>query len=193
MESFKQLAVIINVINLPRRDQRKLSLVEHLNEMGCLFRFWEGVESSSLGYKNVAEAHKNIVRDAKERDLPFVIIAEDDFRFSSPKSLDYYFSQMPEDFDLYFGMIYSGVIENSRIVRGFAGLQFYTIRKQFYDFFLSSPKNKHLDMFLGENCHKYLYYVCDPFVAYGESGYSDNFNRQWTFKEENLPRKLYRG
>lgn len=185
--------MIINVINLSHRNDRRISLVEHLTEMGCLYRFWEGFKDrDKLPYTNISNSHKQIVKDAKARKLPFVIIAEDDLRFSCDRSLSYFFSQIPSEYDLFFGCIFTGVIQDGRITSGFSGLQFYIIHEKFYNTFLSAPPTKHLDMWLGERCHEHQYYCVDPFVCYGESGYSDNFKRQWMFKEENLPRKLLR-
>lgn len=184
--------MIINVINLHFRENRRYSLAQHLEEMGCLYRFWPGVYEKQMPFKNVADAHKNIIRNAKEKKYPCVLIAEDDLRFSSPNSLNYFIQNIPDSYDLFLGMIYTGIIQDGRITSGFSGLQFYSISSRFYDTFLSIPEQKHCDMWLGENCHKYEFFVSDPFICYGQSGYSDNFKKQWTFKEESLPRKLLR-
>jgi hypothetical protein len=71
-------------------------------------------------------------------------------------------------------------------------MQFYSIHNRFYDTFLSAPEKKHLDVWLGQECLKYNFYVCDPFICYGQSSFSDNFNRQWVFDEKKLPRNLLR-
>jgi len=182
--------MIINVINLLKREKRKFSLIRHLDEMNCLHKFWAGVEDDPLPFVNISRSHKQIIRDAKLHNYDYVFIAEDDLRFSSKRSLDYFLQNMPDSFDLYFGMIYTGNIEDGRIVHGFSGMQFYCASKKFYDTFLSIPENKHIDVWLGQHCHEYELYCCDPFICYGESGYSDNFRRQWTFDEKSLPRNL---
>ena len=184
--------MIINIINLHFRENRRYSLAKHLEEMGCLYRFWPGVYEKQMPFKNVADAHKNIVRNAKERKLPFVLIAEDDLRFSSPNSLNYFIQSIPDSFDLFFGVIYTGIIQDGRITSGFSGMQLYLIHEKFYNTFLSCPPTKHIDQWLSESCYKYEFYTCDPFVCHGISGYSDNFKRNWIFKEETLPRKLLR-
>lgn len=185
--------MVLNIINLRHREQRKATLIAHLDDMGIDYKFWDAVYNpETLAYKSITKSHKMIVRDAKEKGLKSVLIGEDDLRFSCSRSFKYFIDNIPEKFHLYLGMIYSGTIQDSRITNGFAGLQLYIIHESFFDIFLSSPESKHLDMFLGENCYKYEYYCCDPFVCYGESGYSDNFKRNWVFKEEKLPRKLLR-
>lgn len=161
--------------------------------MECQYRFWSGCDDrKQLGFVNINKSHKKIVAEAKSRNLKSIVIAEDDLRFSHKDSLKLFGYYLPEDYDMYFGMIYTGVIQDTRIVHGFSGLQFYCINERFYDIFLSAPDNKHLDIWLGQKCHEYKFYCCDPFICYGKSGYSDNFKRQWVFDENKLPRKLYR-
>lgn len=185
--------MILNIINLKHREQRKTTLIDHLYDMDISYKFWEAIYNPAiLAYKSISESHKMIVKDAKEKGLDFVLIAEDDLRFSSPESFKYFIKNIPPVFHLYFGCIYSGTIQYGRITNGFAGLQFYLVHRSFFDIFLSAPDNKHLDMWLGEYCYKYDFYACDPFICYGESGYSDNFHRQWVFNEEKLPRNLLR-
>ena len=186
--------MLINVINLQRRPDRKLSIIQHFDKLNLLYKFWDGYDDRSiLGFKNVPQSHKSVVRDAKNKNLELVAIAEDDTRFSHQNSMDVFLKKAPKDFDLYFGMIYSGNIQDDRITHGFSGMQFYVIHSRFYDTFLSADPNKHIDTWLGERCHEYQYYVCDPFICYGESGYSDNFKKQWVLEEEKLPRNIYRG
>lgn len=185
--------ILINIISLKRRSDRRRSLIDHLYDMHCVYKFWDAVEQPGVqAYKNIIESHKNVVRHAKQRGLKCVLIAEDDFRFSCDKSLRYFIDTIPDDFDMYFGMIYSGFIQDNRITHGLCGLQFYMVHERFYETILSAPNNKHLDIWLGEQCHKYKYMVCDPFVVGAASGYSDNFKRDWTFDESLLPRKLLR-
>lgn len=181
----------LNIINLVKRPDRKSSLIDHLYDMKCNYQFWEGVYNPEvMAFKNIRDSHQMIVRDAKERKLKYVLIAEDDFRFSSENSLKYFIENIPETYDLYFGMVYTGTIQDRRITHGFSGLQFYMVHESFYDIFLSAPNNRHLDMWLGSQCYKYLFYCSDPFICYGESGYSDNFKKQWVFDEKKLPRNL---
>lgn len=183
--------VLINIVNLKRRPDRKISLIHHLEEMGVMYRFWEGYDDRKvMPFENISLSHKAIVRDAKNRNLDCVLIAEDDLRFSSKKSLEVFVKNVPESYDLYFGMVYTATIQDKRIVHGFSGLQFYSISRKFYDVFLSAPDKKHLDVWLGQQCHLYNYFCCDPFICFGESGYSNNFQREWVFQESKLPRKL---
>lgn len=179
----------INIINLPHRKQRKSSLIDHLYDYGISnYVFWDGVFApQQMPFISISQAHKKIVQDAKQRNLDHVIIAEDDLRFSSPNSMKYFIDNKPQSFDLFFGMVYTGNIQDGRITHGFSGMQFYMVHSRFYDRFLQSPNTKHIDVWLGEQCHKYEFYCCEPFICFGQSGHSDNFNRQWLFDESKLP------
>jgi hypothetical protein len=182
---------VINIISMDKRVDRRKSLIDHLYDLRYKYFIWRGIDNHDLlPYKNIIKAHKQIVKYAKESGLPHILIAEDDLRFSSKNSLQHFIDTIPEKFDLYFGMIYTGTIQDRRITNGFSGMQFYLIHKKFYDHFLMAPNNKHLDQWLGESCHEYDFYCCDPFICYGESGYSDNFKKEWVFNEDKLPRKL---
>lgn len=183
--------MVINVINLKHRENRRSTLIDHLYDMRCNYEIWDGIFNPAvMPYINITKSHQMIVRDAKDKGLKSIAIAEDDLRFSSEYSLKCFTDNIPEEYDLYFGMIYSGNIQDRRITHGFSGMQFYMIHSRFYDRFLQAPDNKHLDMWLGQDCHKYQFYCCDPFICYGESGWSDNFNRPWKFEESKLPRNL---
>lgn len=182
---------LINVLSLKRRHDRRQSLSTHLDALDCLYKFWDAPDDRSIPpYVNISRGHKQIVADAQENGYKSVLIAEDDLRFSSTNSMSYFLQNTPESYDLYFGMLYTATIQDGRVTNGFSGLQFYSIHQKFYQTFLSADERKHCDQWLGEQCYKYEYYCCTPFVAYGASGWSDNFNRQWVFNESKLPRNL---
>lgn len=182
---------LINILSLKRRTDRRQSVAAHLDEWGCLYRFWDAPDDRSImPFVNISRGHKSIVSHAKRRGYNSVLIGEDDLRFSCKNSLPYFLLNIPDSYDLYFGVLYTATIQDGRVTNGFSGLQFYSISSKFYDTFLSAPENRHLDQWLGSQCYKYEFFCSDPFVAFGESGYSNNFHKQWVFKEENLPRKL---
>lgn len=183
----------INVLSLKRRQDRRESLIAHFKEFDCNYKIWDAPDDRSImPFINICRGHKMIVADSLGNGYEFVIIAEDDMRFSCKNSFTYFIQTMPESYDLFFGCIYTGNIQDRRITHGFSGLQFYAVSRRFYETFLSVDEKKHCDVWLGEQCHKYEFYCCEPFICFGQSGHSDNFNRQWLFDESKLPRKLLR-
>lgn len=186
--------MIINVINLSveqpaasihsgnkkeyirhSREERVLNVCRQSKEQGFAVRFWEGImEPNGVG---INKAFKQIVRWAKAEGLDMVCIGEDDLTFSAPGAWQYYLDNMPDEFDIYSGGIYSGEIKEGRIMNGYSGHTLITVHKRFYDFFLSVTDNDHLDRRLGNYCFEKIYRVVEPFVVYQMEGYSDNHRR----------------
>lgn len=189
---------ILNIIHLESRTDRRQSFMEEMNLQNIAYKVWPGVTTYQeyTNHRNISEAHKNIVRDAQENGLPQVIIAEDDIKFSHPKSWKYYLSQMPEQFDLYCGVIYAGEVDpqTNRIVstKGMSGTNtLYTISERFYSFFLATDNSKHLDRELGRFGNINEYYVCNPMVCFQSGGFSDNHKRELHYDEYLRDIKLY--
>lgn len=189
---------ILNIIHLPFRTDREQSFMEEMNLQNIAYKLWPGVETHKefTNHRNISQAHKSIVRDAKIKGLPHVIIAEDDIKFSSAGAWKYYLENTPKEFDLYCGLIYAGEVDplTNRIIstKGMSGTNtLYTISEKFYDFFLITDESKHLDRELGRFGNINQYYVCKPMVCYQMGGMSDNFKREYFYDAylENV--KLY--
>lgn len=179
---------ILNIIHLESRMDRLQSLMEETSMQSIAYKLWPGVTTHSeyTNHRNISIAHKAIVRDAKEKNLPHVIIAEDDIKFSSAGAWKYYLDNTPKSFDLYSGLIYAGEVdpETNRIIstKGMSGTNtLYTISSRFYDFFLAVDESKHLDRELGRFGNINEYYVCNPMVCTQMGGMSDNFRREYYY------------
>jgi hypothetical protein len=163
------------------REERALSICEQSKHYGFAVKFWEGVYEKK-GFVGVNRAFKKIVRDAKERSLPYVIIGEDDMLFSADGAWGYYLQNKPEDYDMYLGGIYSGTVKEGRIIAGYSGHTLVTVHSRFYDVFLSVTDLDHLDRRLGALAHQYKYFVCSPYVVTQLQGFSDNHRRETRHK-----------
>ena len=202
--------MIINVINLSTdqdaismnpnftpaiikrsREERVLSICKQSKEQGCAIRFWEGIIDKRGGYAGINLSFKKIVRWAKEQNLPMVCIGEDDLQFSAPGAWQYYLDQMPGQFDIYSGGIYSGQIEGNRIMNGWSGNTLIIVHERFYDFFLSLTDADHLDRRLGNHCFEKLFLLCQPYVVYQSQCYSDNHRRATSHKSFIEEMKLF--
>jgi hypothetical protein len=183
----------VHTINLSKREDRLLSIAKQAKQNGFAIKIWEGIEDEKkLIQTNVGNAHKQIVRFAKENNLPYIIICEDDIVFVDYGAFDYYISQMPEDYDLYLGMIYNGEIKNNKILNGFSGLTLYTIHNRFYDYFLSASEGDHLDRWLGNTAYLNKYIVCDKFVCKQSNGYSDRRREKCNYDVYYLDMTFYK-
>lgn len=189
---------ILNIIHLENRLDRLQSFMEETNIQNIPYKVWPGVteHQAYTNHINVNFAHKQIVKDAQAKKLPYVIIAEDDIKFSCAGAWKYYLSQMPQEFDLYCGLIYAGEVDpqTNRIIstRGMSGTNtLYTISEKFYEFFLATDNSKHLDRELGKFANINQYYVCNPMVCYQMGGWSDNHKRELHYDEYLRDIKLF--
>jgi hypothetical protein len=108
------------------------------------------------------------------------MIGEDDLKFSSPGAWKYFLEKKPKDFDIYLGGIFLGQPDENNIVKEFTGMTLYCIHSRFYDTFLNTPEDEHIDRALG-NLGKYV--VCNPFVVTQWDGWSSNTGKMETYKD----------
>lgn len=167
----------VNIINLITRPERKEQAEKQAEEQGFYARFFEGIVHRHDRKRGICEAHKQVVRDAKECGYKYTIIAEDDILFTAKGGWDYFLSRIDAvgHFDLLFSMIYVGAInEENRIEGLFSGMTMYCVPQHFYDFLLNLPDSCHIDRELGLTSHIHRYLVCDKFVCYQDGSRSDN-------------------
>lgn len=163
--------MIANVIHDDRRLERKAFLREQEELNGFRYRLWpamffDGPKRHILG---PWAAHKNIVRWAKEQKMPYVWICEDDVKFSHPKAIEYFLSQIPQDGKL---NVFLGGLWCSRWVggelRSWSGVHCYVVFEKFYDRLLSAPEDIPIDIWISRWHAVYggnRIDVCRPLVA----------------------------
>ncbi|RYE50932.1 MAG: hypothetical protein EOP48_19000 [Sphingobacteriales bacterium] len=165
----------LHIIHLTHRTDRMETLVAELSQQRINnFRVCDGVTHFEHPHIGIAEAHKRLVKLAKDNLWPKILIAEDDVKFAAPGAFDFYLAGEPKDADLYLGGITYGIVKAGNIVEDFAGLTLYIIYARFYDTFLNIPQEEHLDRGLR---HKGTYIVCNPMIALQHPGYSDNHQK----------------
>lgn len=187
---------MLNILHLPHRTDRLELLMQQLTAQGIKeYTLWAGKLGQSTRDRrvNIVAGHKQIVQDAKDRNLPYVIIAEDDITFFGAGAWDYYLANMPKSFDLYLGMIYSkaDIIKDNRLIGEASGFTLYTVHERFYDRFLAAPPDKHIDRSITSLALNYEFYLPEYFVCEQNSTQSNN-----TEGKPNLPmflegRKLF--
>ncbi|MEP7253451.1 MAG: hypothetical protein ABI683_13765 [Ginsengibacter sp.] len=169
----------LNIIHLSKRIDR-FELLEkeiRLQEISD-YKIWDGVTDDMSTVRGISQAHKQIVRYAKEFKLPYILIAEDDIRFTSLGAFDFFIQNIPKDYDLYLGGIIYGKLEADNTVKDFSGTMLYLIHERFYDIFLSIPGNYHIDRGLN---NKGKFVVCYPMAAIQYNGYSDSSKRNMKY------------
>ncbi len=188
---------ILNIIhledydNFPHRRIRKESFLKQIEEQRIKeYKIWEGIYIEDNPIKAISQSHKKIVLDAKEKGLERVIIAEDDFLFTSKNSWSFFINSIPKDgYDIFLSHLYHGEWnENGKVLGTFAALTLYSVHQRFYDIFLNKPEDEHLDLVMNK-AWRHEIKVCLPMVCKQMSGYSDNEKKEmdWEFKEINKP------
>lgn len=153
------------------------------------FEFWDGIYLPSVK-KSINLAHKQIVEYAAIAGFNEVCIAEDDVKFTHPNSWNYFLENKPKYFDIYLSMVYLGQPDANGIVKDFTGLTLYIVAKRFYETFLSTPEDEHLDVALAGLG---TFVVCDPFIAIQYNGWSSNTGKLEEYDTLLKDRKLYFG
>lgn len=167
-------------------EQEILRRAERLEQeiliQGMEVKYWPAIKDPlNRSFVAIAQAHKQIVRCAKEQGLPAVCIAEDDLYFFGYGAWDYFLAHIPDDYDIYLGNVFHGLNEDNT-TNDFCGLTLYICHERFYDTFLALPDINHLDRSLAG---KGRYVVCDPMVCTQRGGYSFQ-KRAWDSYERYL-------
>lgn len=182
----------INLIHLQHRTDREERFKKEFAEQGITdYKIWEGITTEPTSAQNINLAHKQIVRWAKENNLESVLIAEDDICFTAKGAWQYFLSQFPKSYDLFFSMIYSAEVKDNRILNGFSGLTMYAVHSKFYDFFLSIPDHVHIDRWLGQSAFAKEYYIVPEYCTYQSGGYTDNLKRVMYYDAYLLDVKMF--
>lgn len=181
----------IHVISLPEATDRAHSFVYQFLMQDAAFESHDGVVVGNIPFAGVNMAHKKVVQYAKDNGLEMVTIAEDDIVFSAVGAWEYYIEKMPESFDVYFGMVYSGNIVCGRVFDYLAGLTLYTVHSRFYDKYLALPVMNHIDRLLGTLANENEFYVCDPFVCEQSDGWSFHKKEEGKYKHLVEDRKFF--
>lgn len=168
----------LNILHPVSRTDRFELLVKQLDEQLITdHRFWNNPIGQSMRERRnlISSGHKKIVQYAKDSGFKKVIIAENDLQFFKLGAWQYYLDNTPEDYDIYFGMLYDGQIENNRLVSKASGFTLYTVHERFYDAFLGINSNPHIDLAITSEHTQYKFMVCDPMVCEQNDTQSDNF------------------
>lgn len=170
----------LNIIHDNRRSERWEPLMQELSRQGIVdYKIWPPVEDANNVVRSISLSHKQIIQNAKDRGLNEVCVAEDDVLFTAPDAWDWFLSKKPRFFDLYLAGCYSPIKHGwdeapYSYTQEPIGLHCYIIHSRYYDTFLATDENVHIDTAQKSNAIK----VCYPMAALQRSGFSAN-NRAW--------------
>jgi len=167
-----------NIIHSTSQPNRLPILLKELEQQGIKnYEIWEGKHDISSVAKSINLSHKQIIEYAHVAEWDEVLIMEDDIRFCGEGAFNYFLNNKPIDFDIYLGGIYIGDISENNKVKYFTGFHCYIVSRKFYQTFLNTPDEEHIDVSLANLGD---YYVSNPFTSIQYNGFSSN-----TRKSEN--------
>jgi len=122
-------------------------------------------------------SQKEIIKKAKERGEKEVCIMEHDIWFPSETGWKYFLENKPNEFDIYLGGTY--LIDNSSVqyvspvtkVNSYVGHHCIIVHEKYYDRFLETPDDTHIDT---AQSGKGEFYLCYPMPALQRPGFSMN-------------------
>jgi len=180
------------VIHLPERTDRFDSLLTEVMFLG------EGPMQIVNGIRDpnpmigIGQAHINCILLAKQKEMPYVVIMEDDVLFNGKeKTLDYINTALknaPNDWELLLGGVYFAERKKPYNefwdkVGQFCGLHFYIVNSSAYDKILEYDFKEHIDRWMNTgnrlNC-----YVAKKFFATQSNGYSDNVKQKVNYESK---------
>jgi hypothetical protein len=121
-------------------------------------------------------SQKEIIRIAKEKGLDRVVIMEQDIWFPNENGWDYFVSNEPKEYDIYLAGSY---LLDNRVeykipltkVNSYVGHHCIIVNERYYDKFLETPEDMHIDTAQQD---KGEFYLCYPMPGLQRAGFSSN-------------------
>jgi len=163
----------LNLILDSRRIEKYQPLIDELKRQKIVnYELWPCLMYPKV-VNSINASHKMIVWDAKEKGLKECYIGEDDLMFPSDHGWQWFLKNKPIIFDIYSAGNYlsfdrpkePGAVKVDCIV----GFHLYIIQERFYDTFLSTPDDQHID-----TAQKGELFVCYPMPGLQRAGFSAN-------------------
>lgn len=160
----------LNIIYDARRHEKYHPLMDELERQGIdEFEIWPCIMYDDI-VSSINASHKMIVRDAKEKGLEEVFIAEDDLFFPASDGWEYFLKNKPKptDYDIYLAATYIPTDPPKHI----CGFHLYCVSNRYYDTFLAAPGNEHIDTAIDNIGGNFVF--CYPFPGLQRPGFSAN-------------------
>jgi len=181
----------IGIIHVEKDTDRYNRLLKELEQQGIKdYTIFPAVHDIRSVKRGINLAHKSVIEYAKEAGFEEVCVMEDDLRFTNPNSFNYFLKSKPTDYDLYLGGIYVGDIFPDKTVKSFSGFHLYLCHSRFYDKFLATEEDAHVDR---EMTGLGRFVVCEPFAAIQYNGFSSNTGKEEVYDHLLHGRRLYDG
>ena len=166
------------IINLKHRTDRYEHMVNEMKKLPISYEFVEGIIDDT---KTCFQSQKKCIQLAKENNLPYVLVLEDDAVFTDNviEILQNTFSEIQTlQWDMFFlganlqkpaSRISSSILK----LNGAYAAHAYMVHERFYDIILNLPHVCEMDVHYHDLMSMHNIYMCDPMIAYQLPSYSD--------------------
>lgn len=172
----------IVIIHDDRRDEEKRVLCEkEVHRQGIQqYNFWPANYVGETVEAAINQSHKQVVALAKEMGWDEVCIMESDVMFPAADGWKYFLMKqpLPGSYDLYLAGTYGEVLYHKLYGYPYTdipcGFHCYIIDSRYYDTFLATPAEQHIDSAQRGG----VYRLCYPFAAIQRPGWSANAKKK---------------
>ena len=178
------------IINLQHRTDRYNHVINEITKLeSSEFQIVDAIKHE-IPWKGCLQSHLKCVQLAKNSNIPYVLILEDDVIFTdnAVEILKKTFNELQlYKWDMFFlgANLFSPAYKTSEHLLKLTGAwcaHAYVVHNKFYDTILSLPPNKEIDNYYGELMNKYNVYMSNPMIAYQLPSFS---NLQNGFRDYN--------
>ena len=166
------------IINLKHRTDRYIHMVMEMKKLPVSYEFVEGIIDDT---KTCFQSQKKCIQMAKENNLPYVLVLEDDVMFTDNviEILQNTFSEIQT---LQWDMFFLGanlqkpatrVSDTLLKLNGAYAAHAYVVHERFYDTILNLPHVCEMDVHYHNLMPNHNIYMCDPMIAYQLPSHSD--------------------
>ena len=175
----------IMILHDPRNLDNDWELCQQELERQGICAYWRelSVQAETV-VESINMTHKRAVYFAKYKGLPEVCIMESDVMFPAADGWEYFLRNKPDSFDLYLAGTYGDFdyhTEGGYYVRRPAGFHCYIIHEKYYDKFLATPPELHID-----DAQEGWFSLCYPFAALQRPGWSATAKRKVNYNNDLL-------
>lgn len=198
MTSFENLIANHFYINLDKRNDRMISCEEELNKLGLVRPNRFAAIEHKMGIIGCGMSHLKCIQMAKEENLPYVTIFEDDIVIPKPNQVKNIVNRILESKVEWDIILLSGnnfkpnkeEHEDYSIVQRCYTTTAYIIKKDFYDIYIENLKegllllmntksrDYSLDAYWIKLQIKYRFLLINPLSIYQKPDYSDIENKE---------------
>jgi len=170
--------MIAYIINLEHRTDRYDHMVNEMKKLSIPYEFVKGIIDET---KTCFQSQKKCIQLAKDNNLPYVLVLEDDALFTDNaiEILEKTFSEIQT---LQWDMFFLGANLQEPAIRisdsvlklnGAYAAHAYMVHERFYDTILNLPHICEMDVHYHNLMSKHNIYMCDPMIAYQLPSHSD--------------------